>query len=152
MVDTDLLVYERYLGRLTARERARYYDEQKLRRALRPRARRQPATLAELGDYVRAMLGSDALAVTPVLSEVAEAVLRPPAPRSPARRAMELARLVTVDLLPTRLRRELGLSWGRAHRLGVAATRRALRAANSTGRDRGSATRPRSTTTRAHSA
>jgi uncharacterized protein (DUF2236 family) len=127
MVDTDLLVFERYLGTLTSGGSARYYEEQKLlaeRFGLLPRER-QPATLVELGDYVQTMLGSDALAVTPVLSDVADAVLHPPAPFI-ARPAMELVKLVTVGLLPTRLRRELGLTWTPAHEVVLAASRHAL--------------------------
>ncbi len=129
LVDTALVVYERFLGQLGARDRARYYEEQKvLGERFGLPLDRQPAKLGDLGDYVQDMLRSDALATTSVLRDVADSVLHPPLP-SLARPAVELVNLATVGLLPTRLRRDLNLRWGPAHELVLAGSRQALRAA-----------------------
>src|SRR3712207_2006751 len=52
LVDTALLVYDRYIRRLTIDERRRYYEEQKtLGEAFGIPRERQPADYAEFNDY-----------------------------------------------------------------------------------------------------
>ena len=127
LVDTSLLVYERCVGRLPIGERERYYEEQKLlaEKLGVPRAA-QPDSYADFNEYVDAMLDGEALAVTDVLRDVVDVALRPPLPR-PARPLAEALNLVTIGLLPSRLREELGLGWGPGRDRLLSASSGALR-------------------------
>jgi uncharacterized protein (DUF2236 family) len=112
LIDTSLVLYERYVGRLTEREKASYYQEC---RALGPAygltCGHQPADLADFRAYFEGMLSSR-VRTTDTLRDVADAVLNPPLPLI-ARPAVELLRLVTAGTLPDSLRAELGLTWDR---------------------------------------
>jgi len=112
LVDTSLLIYTRYVGSLTIAERNRYYDEQKLlgEQFGVPRDE-QPRTFADFNAYVQEMLESDRIAVTDALRDVVDATLRPELPIV-ARPLVSAMNLVTVGLLPDRLRRDLGVPWG----------------------------------------
>ena len=112
LVDTSLLVYERYVRPLGADERDRYYAESMLLgeqygipRDLHPQGPR------EFEAYFREMLASDRIAVTAAMRDVVDATLRPDLPFV-ARPLVEAINLATVGLLPARLREELGLGWG----------------------------------------
>jgi uncharacterized protein (DUF2236 family) len=113
LIDTSLLIYQRYVARLADSERASYYEEMKLLGEAYgiPRGR-MPADYAAFRAYFERMLG-DGLRVTDTLRDVTDAVLRPPLPFV-ARPIVEMFRLVTVGTLPEALRGELGLSWGPA--------------------------------------
>jgi uncharacterized protein (DUF2236 family) len=116
LVDTALLVYDRYVARLSLAERKAYYEEQKLFAEMFgvPRER-QPETYADFNDYFDHMIEHE-LAVTDTLRDVVDATLVAPPlplPLRPLRRpAGEAAKLLTAGLLPPRLREELGLGWG----------------------------------------
>jgi len=115
LVDSSMLVYDRYVHRLSRPERERYYDEQRL---LAERfgvpLERQPATLAEFERYLDTVV-HDELAVTDTLRDVTDAVLNPVLPWAarplglPVFGALNLA---TIGMLPPKLRADLGLSWG----------------------------------------
>lgn len=115
LLDTSLLLYDRYVHRLDDGERARYYEDMK------PVARTygitddvMPRDYAAFRDYWDWMV-PDRLRVTDTTHEVADATLSPDLPRiarPPARPAVEALRLVTVGTLPASLREELGLPWG----------------------------------------
>ena len=127
LVDTSLLVYEHSVGPLSIGERRRYYAEQQVwAEKLGIPLAHQPATYAGFNEYVDAMLESDRIAVTETLREVVEATLRPPLP-TPARALVQALNLVTVGLLPARLREELDLSWGPRREALLGAGSRALR-------------------------
>ena len=113
LVDTALLVYTRYVGKLTAAEKDRYYEEQQLlgEQFGVPREH-QPDTFADFNDYVREMLASDRIAVTDALRDVVDATLRPDLPLV-ARPLVSALNLVTVGLVPERLRDELDMKWDR---------------------------------------
>jgi uncharacterized protein (DUF2236 family) len=111
LIDTSLLIYERYVGSLTEDERRRYYEEMKsLGEAYGIPRDRQPADWDAFRDYFDSML-ADGLRVTDTLRDVTDAVLRPELPVV-ARPAVAPFRLVTVGLTPPALRDELGLPWG----------------------------------------
>ena len=112
LVHTSLLVYQRYVKRLTIAEQLRYYEEQKLLGEMFgvPREH-QPATFAEFNEYFESMLASDRLAVTDALRDVVDAVMNPELPFL-ARPVVEALNLATVGHLPAALREELGLPWG----------------------------------------
>jgi uncharacterized protein (DUF2236 family) len=112
LVDTSLLIYTRYVGSLTNSEQRRYYDEQKLlgEQFGVPRDQ-QPRTFADFNRYVEEMLASDRIAVTDALRDVVDATLRPDLPFV-ARPLVAAMNLVTLGLLPERLREGLGMPWG----------------------------------------
>jgi uncharacterized protein (DUF2236 family) len=114
LVDTSLLVYETYVGALTAAERSRYYEEQKLLGEHYGVGRElQPSTYADFRDYFDQMVYDGPLSATDALRDVAAATMRPRLPVAlVARPAVEYFNLVTTALLPVWLREELGLPWG----------------------------------------
>jgi uncharacterized protein (DUF2236 family) len=130
LVDTSIIVYTRYVGPLSADDLDRYCDEQRrFGRAVGIPAGRFPTGHAGLRAYVDDMVGRE-LRVTEVGRDVARATLRPPLPLPARLPAGELLGLLTVGLLPPRLRTEYGLRWdpARAALLGAstAAVRRLL--------------------------
>jgi uncharacterized protein (DUF2236 family) len=127
LVDTALLVYQRYVGPLTIRELRRYYDEQRLLGETFgvPRSS-QPASYAEFNEYFLSMVEGDTLAITSTLHDVVEVTLSGGLPRV-ARPLVELLNLATVGMLPERLRAELGLGWGPRRERLLGASQAALR-------------------------
>ena len=129
LVDTSLLVYDRYVTRLTIAERRRYYDEQKLLgEAFGVPLDRQPATYADFNSYMEEMIHGDSIAVTDALRDVVDATLRPPVPFV-ARPVVEAMNLATVGMLPESLRDDLGLAWGPNRERLLGASRTLLRGA-----------------------
>jgi uncharacterized protein (DUF2236 family) len=129
LVDTSLLVYDRYVARLSIDERRRYYEEQKLLgEAFGVPIERQPDTYADFNDYMAEMIDGDSLAATDALRDVVDATLRPSLPVV-ARPLIEAVNLATVGLLPSRLRDELGLAWGPGRERLVGASRLMVRGA-----------------------
>jgi uncharacterized protein (DUF2236 family) len=127
LVDTALLVYERTLGRLTDPERERYYEESKVTaRLFGIPERLVPKDLAAFERYMERMIGAE-LAVGETGRELARSVLYPPVALVPPQ-AFELLNLVTVGLLPGRLRDQFRLPWGAARQLLFDASTTALRA------------------------
>lgn len=111
LLDTSLLIYERYVGRLTEREKRLYYAEQRrLGESYGVPAADQPADYAAFRRYWGEMLANE-LRVTDTLRDVTDAVLRPELPFL-ARPAVELLNLVTVGTLPDPVRDMLDLEWG----------------------------------------
>jgi uncharacterized protein (DUF2236 family) len=129
LVDTSLLVYDRYVHRLTIAERERYYEEQKtLGEAFGVPREQQPGSYADFNEYFAGMLDSDAIAMTGALRDVTDATLRPDLPFL-ARPLVEAIGLATAGMLPERLREELGLPWGPNRERLLAASRTMLRGA-----------------------
>jgi uncharacterized protein (DUF2236 family) len=129
LVDSSIMVYDRYVAHLSIDERRRYYEEQKrLGEAFGVPVERLPATYADFNEYVHEMLGSDSIAVTDALRDVVDATLHPAMPFV-ARPLVEATNLATVGMLPGRLRDELGLVWGPGRERLLAASRVMLRGA-----------------------
>lgn len=111
LIDTSLMVYDRFVAPLTLDDRARFYDESKViggRLGIPPSL--FPANIASFDEYMQEMLESETLAVTAVTRDLAHDVLYPKVgliPRSSAR----LLLFTTAGLLPTRLRQAYGLCW-----------------------------------------
>jgi uncharacterized protein (DUF2236 family) len=115
LLDTALLMYDRYVRRLTDDYRAAYYEEMKpVGEAYGIPRRRMPGDWIAFRDYFDDMVASG-LRVTATTRDVADSVLNPELPlpaRLPARPAVEALRLLTVGTLPEPLREPLGLEWG----------------------------------------
>jgi uncharacterized protein (DUF2236 family) len=111
LVDSAIVVYERYVRRLSRAEQESFWrDYRVVGRLLGLRAADMPRTLAELDAYRVRMLEGDELLVTDWARERArQIVLSPPVPML-ARPALETANFVTIALLPDSIRRQYGFS------------------------------------------
>lgn len=130
LVDTGLVMFETFVGRLDRGERERFYADMKVVAEVFgvPRAT-IPRTFIEFRDYMEGCLSSREVVVSDPARAVAEVVLRPPLPRAllPAVRTVNLA---TIGLLPPMLREQYGFRWSRADeavlRASAAGVRRLL--------------------------
>ena len=118
LVDTALLVYDRYVAPLSLSDRAAYYEEQKLFAEMFGVPRELlPETYLDFTRYFDDVVERE-LAVTAALKDVIDAtLLNPllPPPARPLRRPLaEAVKWQTAATLPSRLRDELGLGWGPA--------------------------------------
>ena len=78
-----------------------------------------PDTIEDFDAYMRGMLASGDLYITPQARELAiEIVMRPPVPLK-VRPLLELANQITVGLLPADIRRGYGLSWDPARSIAL---------------------------------
>lgn len=112
LVDTLLLTYLLFVGRLTEAEQNRYYQESKaVAHLLALQPEQMPATLDDLRQYMHTMTHSDRLAATPQARQLAHQVLFPPAPTT-YRPFMHLNLQITCALLPQPVREIYGLEWG----------------------------------------
>ena len=122
LIDTTLVVYERFVRPLSEEERRRYYEEAKPFGPLYGIPDELvPPDLEAFDQYQREMLEGDELRATAESRRLVGAVLRPPLPlwwRGPT----EAVRLVTLALLPGRIREMFGLRAGPAARLALAAS------------------------------
>ena len=131
LADSGRVVYERYVGRLSRRERDAYWSDYRTLGSMFGLAEADmPADYAGFTAYMREMLSGDVLYVSDEARELGvRIVLHPPVPLR-ARPLLELANLITVGLLPPTLRCQYGLSWdpvrGLALRVGQEYTRRLL--------------------------
>jgi uncharacterized protein (DUF2236 family) len=109
LVDSGMVVYEKYVARLDAEERAAYWEDYKVvGRLFGLRLRDMPDTLDDLRDYRREMLTSGRLVVTDwARTRARQIVLAPPVPLY-VRPLVEVANFVTVALLPEEIRRQYG--------------------------------------------
>ena len=129
LVDSALVVYDRFVGPLPQELRRRYYDDsKKLAVLLGVPDAMLPATLKDFQEYVTAMVDSDAIAVGAAAAELAHAILYPPPWY--LKTVAPLNVLITAGLLPPKLRRAYGLHWSggkeKALRLVAGSTRAAL--------------------------
>jgi len=130
LVDTAPRVYERFVGPLTAGERAAYYEESKIgARLFAVPEPLIPPTLERFEAYVDEMVRGDVLAVGVAARDVAASILRPPVPLALAP-AFRAASFLAIGLLPPVLRERFRFAWSpgqeRALRALAAATRAGL--------------------------
>jgi uncharacterized protein (DUF2236 family) len=129
LIDTTLLVYERFVGRLSEDDRRRYYDETVQSAAgFGIPVEVIPSDLEAFEIYMSDMLQGPELAATADNRRLVRDVLRPPL-GLPLRGPTALVRQITVALLPDRLRDMFGLRAGPLSRLTVAAASRGSRLA-----------------------
>jgi uncharacterized protein (DUF2236 family) len=111
MLDSNPLVFERFVGPLTRQERDRYCAEAAV---MEPLMGMPPDTFArdaaQLETYMRDMLASGTLVVTDTSRALAQALLYPPQwwLAWPAFRAMQL---LTIGTLPPSIREAYGFAW-----------------------------------------
>lgn len=112
MADSALLVYERYVRRLSRAEKdAAWADYRVVGSLFGLPERHVPSTWDGFREYVEAMHSSGDLVVSEPARELAlEVVMHPPAPWT-ARPIVELLNQITVGLLPRGIRRQYGLRW-----------------------------------------
>ncbi|HLY38664.1 MAG TPA: oxygenase MpaB family protein, partial [Candidatus Binatia bacterium] len=111
LVDSALVVYERFIGPLAPPERARFWQESKVTaRLLGVPDPHLPRTLDDFARWFAGVLASDVLAIGTPGREVAASILHPPLPVTLAP-ATALARFATVGLLPPVVRARYGLGW-----------------------------------------
>jgi uncharacterized protein (DUF2236 family) len=122
LVDSAIVVYRTYVGRLDRTERSALWDDYKVvGRLFGLRRTAMPTTLADLEAYGQAMLAGDELHVGAWARRRARAiVLDPPVPPL-ARPIRDTVNFITIALLPDRIRSEYGFA-----ALPPATVRRAL--------------------------
>jgi len=112
LVDSAVVAYQRFVAPLSAAERRRFYDEScRSARLFGIPARCIPASEAAFRAYMHDMLRGPTLTVGRDARRIAAALLSPPLP-PPLRQLAGAARLLTVGLLPSAMRRRYALPWG----------------------------------------
>jgi uncharacterized protein (DUF2236 family) len=111
LVDSSLVVYQRFVSPLSAAERAAYWEDYKVVGELFGLDRSEmPDTLADLEAYGAGMLAGGELVVNDwARSRAREIVLEPPVP-APLRPLVEAVNFVTVAMLPDKIREAYGFS------------------------------------------
>lgn len=127
LVDSGMQAYERFVGRLTPRERTALYRESMISARLFgiPDAL-IPDDLEQFRAYMRDMLGGPVLAVGPASRAIAAALLDPPLPFG-LRQIAGSTRLFTVGLLPPLIRRRYGYAWSPTHERALSILATAIR-------------------------
>ena len=120
IVDSSLLVYGKYVRRMSRDERAAYWQDYKLiGRQFGLTDAQMPDAIEDFDAYMREMLESGDLHITPQARELAiEIVMHPPVPLK-VRPLLELTNQITVGLLPPDIRRGYGLSWDPARSVAL---------------------------------
>jgi uncharacterized protein (DUF2236 family) len=109
LIDSALVVYRTYVGRLSADERAALWEDYKVvGRLFGLRRGEMPGTLAELEQYGRDMLSGDALRVGDWARRRAREIVLEPPVRPLARPLVETVNFITITLLPDEIRRQYG--------------------------------------------
>jgi uncharacterized protein (DUF2236 family) len=129
LVDTALLVYERFVEPLDAGARSRYWEESKTTaRLLGVPEARLPRCFDDFREWFAGRVASDVLAVGAAGREVAASILRPPLP-AVLRPAIALVGFVTVGLLPPPVRARYGLPWSEGRERALSAFAHLVRCA-----------------------
>ncbi len=112
LVDSALLVYGKYVRRLSRDERDAYWQDYKvIGNLFSLRDADMPDTIEDFDAYMHDFLTGDDLFITDEARELAvQIVMHPPVPIA-VRPLLELANQITVGLLPPRIRRGYGLRW-----------------------------------------
>src|SRR5215218_45929 len=120
IVDSSLLVYDKYVRRLSDEERDAYWQDYRvigMLFGLLPEE--MPADIAAFDAYMEEMLTGGDLHITPHARELAiDIVLHPPVPLR-VRPLVELVNQITVGLLPPEIRRGYGFSWDPARSVAL---------------------------------
>lgn len=120
LVDSGIVVHERYVGRLTRDERDAYWQDYRVfGRLFGLREDEMPETIEDFDQYLRGMLAGGDLHVSEEARRTAvQIVLKPPVPLH-LRPLLEYANFATVGLLPREIRRLYGFRWDPARGLAL---------------------------------
>jgi uncharacterized protein (DUF2236 family) len=119
LLDSTLLIYQRYVRPLTPAVRERYCAESTgIAPLLGIPDGYLPASTAALRAYMDEMYAGGAIAVSEIGRTLARAVVYPPSP-PPARPFLALVRLPTVGLLPPHIRDAYGFPWDARRELAL---------------------------------
>ena len=112
LIDSCLLVYERYVRPLSPEERQAYWDDQlRVGKMFGIPLKAMPARVDGLREYVDGVVASGDLFVTPdALDTAKNVILKPPLPPALAGLA-ELINQTSIGLLPPEVRSLYGFSW-----------------------------------------
>lgn len=128
LVDSGLHAYERFVGRLSARQRGLLYQESMISaRLFGIPARLIPPSWDAFSEYMHDMLAGPTLAVGPASRAIAAALLSPPLPFG-LKHAAGATRIFTIGLLPPAIRRRYGYAWSAAHEHALRALTAGIRA------------------------
>lgn len=127
LLDMNLRVYELYVAPLSIEETDRYCAEASaIEEPLGIPQGRLPRSFGDLRRYVDDTLASGDIAVTDTARRLALAVVYPSAPLVAAP-ATAFVRLVTVGLLPPKIRKDYGFSWSPRHEAVLRLSARLIR-------------------------
>jgi len=120
LVDSALVVYQKYVRPLTRDERDAYWQDYRvIGNLFGLHDDQMPATIEDFDAYMDDMLAGGDLFVTDEARALAvQIVMHPPVPLA-TRPLLELANQITVGLLPPTLRRAYGFSWDPARSLAL---------------------------------
>ncbi len=120
LVDSALLVYQRYVGPLTRDERDAYWQDYRvIGHLFALKDHEMPDTIEDFEAYVHDMLTGGDLYVSPQARDLGiQIVMNPPVPLV-ARPLLEMANFVTAGLLPRSIRRQYGFGWDPARALAL---------------------------------
>ena len=109
LVDSALVVYRTYVGRLSQDERAALWEDYKvIGRLFGLRREQMPHTYHELREYGREMLSGDALHVGDWARRRARKIVLEPPVAPLARPLVETVNFITIALLPDEIRAQYG--------------------------------------------
>jgi uncharacterized protein (DUF2236 family) len=109
LVDSAVVVYRAYVGRLSTTDRAALWEDYKVvGRLFGLRASQMPSTVADLDDYGQAMLSGDELVVGDWARRRAREIVLEPPVRALARPLVETVNFITIALLPDEIRAQYG--------------------------------------------
>jgi uncharacterized protein (DUF2236 family) len=107
LIDSNIVIYETYVGRLSERRQAALWEDFKVVGQLFGlRARELPQTLADLRRYGHQMLDGDSLAVGDWARRRAREIVLEPPVRNLARPLVETVNFITIALLPDPIREQ----------------------------------------------
>src|SRR4051794_28576566 len=120
LVDSNLLVYQRYVRPLTRDEQEAYWqDFRLLGKLFGLPLKHSPNNIDAFEDYVAGMIASGDLFITGEARDISiDIVMRPPVPWH-LRGALELVNQITIGLLPEEVRRLYGFRWDPARGAAV---------------------------------
>jgi len=128
LIDSCLLVYERYVAPMSDAERQGYWDDQRfIGKKFGIPYKAMPKRVEELPEYVSQMVASGDLFVTPdALDTARNVILKPPLPPAMAP-FKEAINQTSIGLLPAEVRELYGFSWDPVRSLAVRAGQEYLR-------------------------
>ncbi len=128
LIDTALRIYSRFVRPLRPGEEQQYHVESaRVAMLLGVHEGDMPPTISDMRTWMRRMIDSGAVQVTPAARRIAGTVLYPT--RFPPRIAWDVAHLVSMSMLPGPIRRGYRIRWSRSREQGmdlIAAVSRAM--------------------------